>query len=239
MPVGFDERVDVGAVEDCCAGFDAVIGDEHHRRSPGALGRGTARKVGQEVFGLEVLRICGVVDDDRIGRRGPADARRAHCPTDEGVDQGRFARAGGSPHGDEEGGARAVDARQQVVTQFGGQRRMQGAAVLGVLGLQRESGFGDSLGDIAQRSSHRWCHGTLAVCHHASTLYVFPAVHQLPRRSRTELALMSLTCTPGGARTRDLPLRRRLLYPTELRRLEYPIRCSAQNRKRLPAGFGR
>src|SRR5690625_8000445 len=41
---------------------------------------------------------------------------------------------------------------------------------------------------------------------------------------------------PGGARTRDLPLRRRLLYPTELRRLTHRNRWPRKNRKRPRPG---
>src|SRR5699024_1603589 len=41
---------------------------------------------------------------------------------------------------------------------------------------------------------------------------------------------------PGGARTRDLPLRRRLLYPTELRRLTHRNRWPRKNRKRARPG---
>src|SRR5699024_9831828 len=101
----------------------------------------------------------------------------------------------------------------------------------------------------------------------ASTLYVFPARHQLPRRISTELPRPGLGSTesavsrnmrevgevegpvtnsdggrpvpqsaPGGARTRDLPLRRRLLYPTELRRLTHRNRWPRKNRKRPRPG---
>src|SRR5699024_12205935 len=81
----------------------------------------------------------------------------------------------------------AIDARQNVVVELRGQRRVRCTTVFEVLGLQGEAGLGDALDDIVHRLADRRRHGTLALCHHASTLYVFPARHQLARRISTEL----------------------------------------------------
>ena len=51
--------------------------------------------------------------------------------------------------------------------------------------------------------------------------------------------------TPGAIRTRDLPLRRRMLYPAELRRLiqipdysnQFPLHCQGKAREKMKSVY--
>lgn len=135
--VAGDQGVDVGGVEEGEAAGQGRGGLDAQDGGVGAagvvvlveVGAGAAAVVpggvrdageaGQDAAGAEPVVVVGVADQDRGAGGGAQHARFADLPSDQGVDQGGLAGAGGAADDREEGRLGGAEARQQVVVELG------------------------------------------------------------------------------------------------------------------------
>src|SRR5581483_9804039 len=131
----------------------ALAGGQHQQAVPARAGQALLANPGQgrqEVVLREPVDVVRVAGQHRTVRGGPAYAGRADLGTDDAVDQGGLARAGGADERDQDGRGGPADPRQQVVVNLAEELGAFGLDLVGAVDLEDERDGGDPLSEVEQ-----------------------------------------------------------------------------------------